>query len=99
MAGIKQSWAIGGSIFLAAVTGLIAVADDAPIRGTDASISDQPVFVPPPAGDYVGQGWSTLDAARSQPYGPLDNALTQPCQTGYFSRYRQRCRARYWGYP
>ncbi|MBC8117925.1 MAG: hypothetical protein H7062_26335 [Candidatus Saccharimonas sp.] len=95
MAGIKQSWTIGGSILVAAASGLIAVAEDSPFPRPNAAVSEQPVLVPSPA--PVSESMAVpRDSARSYPYA---QTYCQPCQTSRFGRFKQRCQAKYWGYP
>lgn len=93
---IRQSWAIGGSLLVAAATGLIAPADDSTPSIREAEAVEQPKLelTPEPLGGDPAMPPSPVAAAHCPPaYG------TQYCPPGRFARFKQRCQAKYWGYP
>lgn len=96
MNGNTQRWAIGGSILLAAANGLHVAAEDPPVPGRRVEASENPPFVIPPAPaiDPVPEAVESAGAYQlAQPYYP------QPQAIGRFARFKQRCQAKYWGYP
>jgi hypothetical protein len=92
---IRQSWAIGGSLLFAAASGLVASGDDsaAPVR--DAEAVEQPTLelLPEPLGDVVATPIPVTATHCPPAFGP------QYCPPGRFARFKQRCQAKYWGYP
>jgi hypothetical protein len=96
MHGIKQRWAIGGSILLAAANGLMVAAEDLPAPGSNVETSENPLLPIPPAPAIdatTGPRPSPQSAQFDQPFCP------PPPAVGRFARFKQRCQAKYWGYP
>ena len=98
MAGNKQSWVIGGSILLAAASGVIAIADEVTYPASESAAFDRPIPAISPESDG---GSLTLPQAGTPLYQPAP-AYCPPYETplpNRVGRYRHRCRDKYWGYP
>jgi hypothetical protein len=96
MNGNKQRWVIGGSILLAAANGLIAVAEDPPAAGSNVETSENPFLAIPPA---PASEPTSAPVESSQPSHLVQPYCPQTPACGLFARFKQRCQAKYWGYP
>lgn len=96
MSGFKQCGTVGGGILLAATAGLIAMAEDASLQGPDPAAVEQPLFIAPPP---PAPAAATAESGTFSQNTPMYCPQCQPCQPGHFARFKERCRAKYWGYP
>jgi len=96
MAGLKLRWTIGGSIILAATTGVLAIAEEPPIPQREAAIIEQPELMPPTADEpLIGPSASVVVVQSVPEFAPQ----YQPVQPRRFEPRYSRFRSRYWGYP
>ena len=109
MAGMKTHGVICSSLLIGAATGLTAWSEDSVVLRRDlpgAGLSE--IGIPPePVGDplaapFEGAGEplpAPFDSVTRTPYPQYECPPNQPPRQGFFSRFKQRCRAKYWGYP
>lgn len=98
MAGIKQRGAICGGLLIAAAVGSIAVAEDDVIQKRQGPVSRPLADVVPPSPD----GEPLEELIPTTPTLPAVSDFDVQCPTrppGFFARFKERCRAKYWGYP
>jgi hypothetical protein len=93
MSVIKRNRTLGSSLFLAAAVGFPALAQDSSLSLPPApSDAGQQVLYPvadPPGVAAPGSGSAHYDTQTDCP----------PRKTGFFARWKARCRAKCWGYP
>jgi len=93
MAGTMRSGAMGGSMLLVAASNLIVAADDTPLSVPAETYAAQPLSVP----GQISEPMS--DNVQPYRYSRTCSPQRQPRQRGYYGRFKQRCQAKYWGYP
>lgn len=98
MAGFLQNGTMGGGILLAATAGLMAVADEPRFRGPDPTATEQPLIVTPPA-PIPERMLAPAESATSSSGAPMFCPQYEACQPSRYARFKERCRAKYWGYP
>ena len=96
MAGIMRSGAIGGSMLLVAASNLIVAADDTLFPVPAETEAVQPLSAPEQISEPMSPAFGQIQrSCTSRTYSPQ----CQPRQQGRFGRFKQRCQAKYWGYP
>jgi len=96
MAGIMRSGVIGGSMLLVAASNLMVAADDRLFPVPAETHAAQPLSAQRQVGELMPPA-----PGQVQPfcYNQVCSPQRQPCQRSGFSRFKQRCQAKYWGYP
>lgn len=96
MAGIMRSGAIGGSMLLVAASNLIVAADDTSFPEPVETQAVQPLSAPGPISEPMAPASGQFQRSC---YSRACSPQHQPRQQGRYDRFKQRCQAKYWGYP
>ena len=96
MTSIKRSAAIGGGMLLVAASNLIVAADEASFPVPVETHDVDPQSVP---GQISEQTSPTSGLIPPYAYNRACTPQRQHRQQGIYGRFKQRCQAKYWGYP
>jgi hypothetical protein len=101
MTGIMRSVAIGGSMLLVAASNSMVLADDNLFPAPTGTNVEQPLSAPVLSAPVPISEPISSASGRIQPscYGRTCSPKRQPRQQGCYGRFKQRCQAKYWGYP